>query len=404
MFNFASRKASISPEKPQYLSGHAQRDGKSTGIHDDIETVCYWIEVNGKSLCWIEVDVIKTDFETTNKIKKRISKQMSIPEDNIIICAGHTHTAPLVDHLSISPKVDEEYCDFMVDTIVGNAIKAHENQELVSASFAQGEVEGYYGNRNDFKREGFQSVYIIKLVNQDGKLVGTIINTSVHPTVLSPETYEITADLIGAMRRKFEAFFSAPCLLVNGVTGDMSTKYYRKGNDFAELERISEGIVNKVVQFSDYVELDINTVETKSFSYVVDYQHDVKTYNKLIEGHTKKLETEENYDERKWLLSQLGNFKRRVANPKVHFDIRTTIVNLGDLELVVIPGDPVTFFGKQIIRSSNKKLCLPLCHGNGECTYIIEAWEFGKGHSGFATQLKKGQAEEYVAKIINNLF
>lgn len=35
---------------------------------------------------------------------------------------------------------------------------------------------------------------------------------------------------------------------------------------------------------------------------------------------------------------------------------------------------------------------------------MVEASEFNGGHDGISTQLKRGQAEEYVGKLIQGLF
>lgn len=404
MLKLSTKSCVISPTTPQYLAGHAQRKEKSISVHDDLMTMAYWLDAESKELCWIEIDIIKTDVDVTKRIKQEIAEATGIGEDSVIICAGHTHTAPVLDNSRLPMTFDPEYKEFVISSVIKNAVEARNNKVEVKASYALGEVEGYYGNRNDKSRLGDQSVYVIRFTDIQENLVASIINLSTHPTVLSPDCLEVTADLIGALRRKVEHEQKAPCMVVCGNTGDMSTKYFRQGNDFAELERLSNGIYEAINKFADYSPLDINTVETKSFHYKVDYINDKERYAKMIEGHEEKLLQETNFDERKWLVSELNNFKKRIKVDEVHLDLLSTIVNLGELELVVIPGDPVSFFGKQIKRSSSKKLCLTLCHGNGECSYLVEAWEFAKGHSGFSTQLLKGQGEEYTAQVILNMF
>ena len=406
MFKFSSSSLVISPSTPQYFAGHGQRKEKSTGIHDDLFTYCFYIEtIDGNRLIWIEIDVIKTDQKMTNELKEKIAAYCNISQDNIIICAGHSHSAPLLDD-SRMPDIpcDLDYRKYVTERVILNAQKASEKTQDVRMEFSSGEVNGFFGNRNNPNMPADQMAYLLKIINKDDECVGTIVSLNVHPTVLSPTCLLVSADLVGAIRNKIEKEFKAPCLYVNGNTGDISTKYFRQSADFQEVERISSGVFEILKSFTNYKSLDIDCVQTRTFDHYINFKTNKERYANLIEHHTKALETEENFDARKWLISQLNNFKKRINNDKVEFNLKTTIVNLGDLELIAIPGDPVSFFGQKLKQSSTRKLCLPLCHANGENTYLVEAWEFSKGHSGLSTQLLKGQAEEYFGIVMQNMF
>ncbi|MFR5598561.1 MAG: hypothetical protein ACLTJB_02500, partial [Holdemania filiformis] len=88
----------------------------------------------------------------------------------------------------------------------------------------------------------------------------------------------------------------------------------------------------------------------------------------------------------------------------VKMDLEATILRMQDLEIVVLPCELVSAFGRQIKKSSQAKVCFVWGYANGQNGYVVEASEFGGGHDGISTQLPKGKAEEFVALIIQHLF
>lgn len=104
------------------------------------------------------------------------------------------------------------------------------------------------------------------------------------------------------------------------------------------------------------------------------------------------------------MLSEIAGCDRKLKQEHVFIDLTSTIIRMNDLELVIIPCELAARLGVQIKQSSNAKLCLVWGYANGHSTYVVEAKGFNGGHDGISTQLKKGQAEEYVGKLIENLY
>ncbi|MDD2591843.1 MAG: neutral/alkaline non-lysosomal ceramidase N-terminal domain-containing protein, partial [Erysipelotrichaceae bacterium] len=151
MFKFSNSNRVISPSTPQYFAGHAQRKEKSTGVHDDLYTYCFhFLTQDGNHFLWIEIDIIKTDLIMTNQIKQRVAKYYGIAEDNVVICAGHSHSAPLLDD-SRMPDMpcDQVYKQYVIDKTVENAIACDTEMIEAKMAFSYGEVLGFFGNRND---------------------------------------------------------------------------------------------------------------------------------------------------------------------------------------------------------------------------------------------------------------
>ena len=55
----------------------------------------------------------------------------------------------------------------------------------------------------------------------DEQRIGTIVNFSVHPVVLGPDNYDVSADWVGVCRREVEARLGGATLFVQGCQGDV---------------------------------------------------------------------------------------------------------------------------------------------------------------------------------------
>ena len=155
--------------------------------------------------------------------------------------------------------------------------------------------------------------------------------------------------------------------------------------------------------FSNKKEIVLKDEQTKSFNFNVSFDTDKETLSSKVKEYEQKLETTEEFDARKWIISEIAGFKRKLAVDHVDLDFETTIIKMNDLELVILPCELVSAFGKQIKKTSNAQTCIVWGYANGQTTYVVEASEFNGGHDGIATNLPKGKAEEYVAMILQNM-
>ena len=66
----------------------------------------------------------------------------------------------------------------------------------------------------------------------------TLFNFACHPTVLGHGNRLISADLFGAAQKSAESATGAPCAFVQGAAGDLSTRFTRRKQSFAEVDRL----------------------------------------------------------------------------------------------------------------------------------------------------------------------
>lgn len=396
----------LTPNRPMYIGGHAMRTGKHTGVHDKIEATLIALEVDGEVLLFVEADISNFDNDFARLFKYYVVEYLHIKYNNIILSAGHSHSAPLLLTRNREMPHDDQWRKEVFEKLVSASkeIIRSEFFEVSRVKYTTGESNGFYGNRNSIDKYGDTNIYVFEFKNEKDETISSIINMSCHSTVLSPEEYNISGDLLAAVRRELAQYINVIPLVCNGNAGDISNRLYRQNNDFEELRRVSSGIAKQISRFKTTNDITLRKPRSRSFVYIVDFDPDIKDLEIKLGESERKLEKTTIYDERKWLISEINGFKRKIQTGHVHLELETTIINMGELEIVVLPCELVSAFGKQIKKSSQAKACFIWGYANGQSGYVVEASEFGGGHDGISTQFPKGKAEEYVALIIQNLY
>ncbi len=400
-------KIDITPDRPMYIAGHAMRKGMHKGIHDPIEVTFLGLEVDDEKFLLMEGDVSNWDKEFVREVKYALANRIGLKYDNIILSVGHSHSAPLLSTRDASMPHDQAWREEVTSRTISTSIEVMTKcqfKEVSKVVWTTGESYGFYGNRNSKDKYGDQNIYVIEFKDPCDKTISALVNMSCHSTVLSPEDYDLSGDLLAAVRRKLIPVLGLEPLICNGCAGDMSNRLYRQNNDYNELMRVSQGIADDVSKFTNTYEINLSSPKTRAFNFVVDYDPDVKKLEERLKKAEADLGVATEYDARKWLISEINGFKRKIKEGHVHLELETTVIRMGDLEVVVMPTELVAALGKQIKKSSQAKACFVWGYANGACGYVVEASEFNGGHDGISTQLPKGKAEEYVALCIQNLF
>jgi hypothetical protein len=63
-----------------------------------------------------------------------------------------------------------------------------------------------------------------RITLQDGRVVATVVNYACHPTTLAWQNTLISPDYVGAMREVVETSSGAPCVFIQGASGDVGPR------------------------------------------------------------------------------------------------------------------------------------------------------------------------------------
>lgn len=404
MVKVISKSVDITPDRPTYMAGYFTRNDKFKGVHDSIEAVIMWLEVDNIKNLFIVLDLSNLDNEFVNGVRQSIMKTCVIDEDKIVVAATHNHAGPVIVTRNKHQPVDPEYREYVKQVVIKSAEEMYgQEQEVRRVVYTHGISTGYYGNRNDRNLYGDNHIYMFEFKDERDENIAAIINLSCHASVLGHDMYEISGDLFAALRRKMAGPLNVVPLVTNGCAGDMSNRLYRHSNDYKEVERISMGIAAQILNFDEKQDIMLTKEIVKQFEFKVKCDINIEPYltkmQKLKETNTGDLSSEE----QKVLASQIKACERKIQSPHVNLNFRTTIIRMGQLEIVIIPGEICAALGRQIKEASAAPCCFVWGYANGLTGYVVAASEFNRGMEGLSTLFPKGVAEEYVAKIIQNM-
>src|SRR5207244_4779778 len=68
------------------------------------------------------------------------------------------------------------------------------------------------------------TVLVAKIVEDGGRTVASVVNYACHPTTLAWENTLISPDYPGAMREVVEQATGAPCVFLQGASGDLGPR------------------------------------------------------------------------------------------------------------------------------------------------------------------------------------
>ncbi|XOQ14306.1 MAG: Ceramidase-alk domain-containing protein [Shouchella clausii] len=363
----------INPEFPCHMEGYADRI--SNELHDNLEVNTLLIESN-KTIIFHVLDVILIEKNLSDKIKGILSNKFSIPEDQIIIEATHTHSGPKVStflYPDITPS--EEYLQVIIAAIVKNTEYCLEHKKEARAFYGTCEVNGFYGNRNNRSLPFNNEVYTLQFRNLSDKPLVSFINISCHPTVLSPEDRRISSDLIGVLRAEYMRLTEIPAIIVNGECGDVSTRFYRNGQDFAEVERVGKGITELLIQTSNFKEVSLENLSV--LSYTLNIDHELNN-DKILDESARKLLT----------LMRMSK-----DNPTAY------VYEADGFRFVTIPGEIVYNLGK-VLRSKDEKPMFINAYTNEFNGYAVDKEQYGKYYESIVSNYPIGKADEMIEGVI----
>lgn len=383
-------KYNVTPIQPVHMAGYNRLD-KSTGVLDSIQINTLIIELNHETFVYSYLDSIMITTEFTTSIREEIHKILSIKKENINIGCIHTHSAPAYFKLQFENTiVEQELQDNAKSKIIESIIEANSKLEECILSYGETQIEGLYGNRNRIDGPCDKTASLLQIKNLNGDLVGNCLNISVHPTILDGTNYKLSGDLLGWVRNKYEKETNAPTLIFNGTTGDVSTRFFRSNSHSDELQEVSSEITK---YFLDITTKPIDINESKynqvQFTTHSDFRND--PVNRSFIDKANKTPLDEHLKDRALLKESWGEFD---------LYLESTVLVLGKLIIICLPGDVVSSFGLKIKEIFKDYHVMISCYSNAYTNYIVNIEEYGKYFETVISRCQKGEADKFIDNVI----
>lgn len=237
---FALAHADITPPAGIYhrMWGAANHE-QATGVHRPLRaTVAVFAPIEGPGRqILLALDHCVLGATEHKNLVARTAAIGGVNAGEILVVFSHTHGAGLMglDRAEL-PGGDRipPYLDFLGEAaglLVKEALAS-----LAPASIVYGTGRCALGTHRDFW-DGSQfvcghnpgvpvddTVVVARVTADDGTTAATVVNYACHPTTLAWENSLISPDYIGAMRELVERETGAPCLFLQGASGEVGPK------------------------------------------------------------------------------------------------------------------------------------------------------------------------------------
>jgi hypothetical protein len=293
------------------------------------------------SIAIVSIDAIGFPSVLGERIRAKVSR---IPPQNILIGATHTHSAPdcyaFPDGLG-GHTGDLKYMDSVCEKAAEAINSAIDHLQPATLKIATGEAKGkiaynYYAPDLYDRR-----MSVIQAVRPAGKTIATLVNYAIHPEVLGDSAGILSPDLIGPLCEQIEKETGGAAIFMNSAQGGMVTAdnrileqprdqtrgYWKDARSWDECLRIGQLMASEALR----IVKDANTQKDPTL-YCASESVRFPVESPIM-----------------WAVI-LGSPLHYPHNDDYSINARVNLVNLGDAQILTIPGEALPNIGFYLKR------------------------------------------------------
>lgn len=379
-------KGKITPPQELLPDLRGLMDRHFGGVLDDLFLRVIALKSGGDAQLLITFDLDKVPCP--DRYLKALSERTGVPEDNILLAAIHTHTAPIAgnrvnegpNNLLNKPahvqKATRRYEDFVEQVLVAAATEAVEKmaparmgvgqgksyinvdrKQRYETEEADGSIHGRYAIGQDGGAEIDHTVYLIRFESLEGKPLAFFINYPVHCCVLNAfgafdGDLGISGDIAGRVCAwNEERYPDAVTLWCSGAAGDINPTYMYQ-LDFPDPKT---GQVTHLSPKGDFYDVMV--------CLAARHYDDIRKLNRCV------VCTESNVE-----LGCAVEMSETEGN-REPFKIRLHMMRLGSTYLLGASGELYDIFAKSVRRSIPARELIVINHDAsqlGDGSYIVD--------------------------------
>jgi hypothetical protein len=319
------------------------------------------------SLAVVALDLLGFPSVLGDRVREKVSR---IPPRNILIGSTHTHSAPDCYAFPDGKRGhtgDLAYMNFVCDKAAEAVNEAIDRLGPAWIKVATGDALGkiaynYYAPDLYDRR-----MSVIQAISPEGKAIATIVNYAIHPEVLGNGVGIVSPDLVGPLCETIESRAGGTALFMNGAQGGMITADNRDldhprdlrravwsdARSWEECLRIGHLMADEALRLvNDAPQEKDPTLFCDSIS--VRFPVDSKAMWAVIEGSPLKYPHNDDHS----------------------INARINLVNLGDAQILTIPGEALPNIGFYLKRKMRGRHNLLFGLTNEAFGYILTKVDF----------------------------
>jgi len=419
-------KVNITPPVGVWLSGYGGRDKPSDGIVDELYARALVLDDGNNSVAIISADLLWVPLWMTNQVRQILKDKIGIPEQNVMICATHTHFGPKIySESKMGPEdsddaVDDSYVQTLVKKITDSAFLAHKGMEDAKIGAVKGDLPEIVYNRRPTRADGsvqtmftlplevtatrkvqrnpdgsvrvtftfppeepaltFGQVdpqaWVLRVENAEGQNIGSMVNFACHAVSGSTFTdwfYSISADYPGETARVVEQVERGVCLFTSGTAGDIVPLRRGKKPRY-EIGRALAGEAVRRLQFVQ-TSCDID-IAAMTQQVTLPLRQDISP-DRIIDNDKNK----------KQITTEIQ------------------VLRIGDVYILGLPGEVLVEVGLEIKKKAGLERLIIASLSNDTIGYVCHsrAYEQGGYEATSGTNLAKGAGEIIISQAMDIL-
>jgi hypothetical protein len=374
----------ITPPRGSYLIGYGDRYLGASRVHDDLTATALALEEGSTRLTIVALDMLCLHEDIVARIRGRCAGE-------VLIACSHTHAGPIAFADRHSSWRRRRLLEGIVRKVVDAVIDAGRSLAPAELRFAVGEA-GIAVNRRERSADGKivlgvnpegavdPSLGVLQVLDADGAVRATLVNFACHPAVLSPKNRRISAEWPGVMRREVQAVTGAPCLFLQGATGNLNPRHEWGDQDLAAMERLGREVARAVLErcesglapiaatplASAREELPLPVIERRAESYR-------ETAGRILGVPSFVIDP---------MLRYLYPWRPRLRpgpDGRPEFPMEAQVFRIGELALVAHAAETFTEVAQAIKQASPAPHTLFAGYSNGCVGYLPTAEAHGEG-------------------------
>lgn len=286
----------------------------------------------------------------------------SVPKDNILIGATHTHSAPDCygfpdgkGGTSYDPKYIEMVCARMAEAINQAANELRPAKLKIATGEAKGKIAyNYYAEQLYDPR-----CHVLQAIGRDGKAIATVVNYAVHPEVIGSRRGICSPDLVGPLCDRIAERGGGTGVFLNSAQGGMVTADNRRAggeaNDWQECQRIGNLLGDEALRI-----IADATEQTAPKIYCM----------------AKRITFPIDSPSMRQLITVLPGSKT-ISPTGTEVTTQFNLINLGNAQLLTIPGEALPNIGYYLKRKMRGEHNLLFGLTNDAFGYILTKEDFG---------------------------
>ena len=416
-------------------------------IHDELHVRCLVLDDGDTQLAFAIVDNVQIPHEVFDASKQLVHENTSLPTENILMAATHSHSAPSLrgTSYSILNQPFDDYQKFVIRRIADGIQQALHNLEPARIGWGTGKVPQHVFNRRWLLKDGKTvtspfgdedlavtnpgryakellkpagpvnpKVYFLSVESIEGRPIALLANHWLH-YVGGVGKGHISADYFGVFSKRIGQLLSPSGenppfvgILSNGPSGDInnndfanygkpnrkSYERYEKMNEVAEDLAQEVLRVRKSIKHQDWVKLGATQAEM-TLRYRRPDAEQLKRAKGILENPKP--------DSREYASQAI--FARRAIDAAAFpetFEIAPQVFRIGELGIAALPFEVFTEIGLEIEGKSPFADTFTIELANGGNGYLPSPEQHKLG--GYETWLTVNRAEKEASpKIVKKL-